>query len=138
MVLIGSACASSSAGRSQSESPEPTESNATTIAASEIRKTPGKSIEQLLSGRVAGVWVTETPNGISVRIRGATTLSGNAEPLYVIDGLPVEPGPAGSLAGIRPSDIESIEVLKDAADTAMYGMRGSNGVIVIKMKRAGS
>jgi TonB-dependent SusC/RagA subfamily outer membrane receptor len=56
--------------------------------------------------------------------------------LYVVDGVPIQPGPGGSLVGIDPYDIESIEVLKDPADTALYGMRGANGVIVVKTKRA--
>ena len=69
-------------------------------------------------------------------IRGATSIYGNNEPLYVLDGIPIQPGPGGTLAGISPYDIESIQVLKDPADTALYGMRGANGVIVIKTKRA--
>ena len=55
----------------------------------------------------------------------------------MIDGSPVEPGPDGDLVGLNPSDIESIKVLKDAASTAMYGVRGGNGVVVIKTKRPG-
>ncbi|MBC7791209.1 MAG: TonB-dependent receptor plug domain-containing protein, partial [Anaerolineae bacterium] len=57
-------------------------------------------------------------------------------PLYVVDGLAIQPGPNGSLVGINPYDIETIEVLKDAASTSMYGSRGSNGVILIKTKRS--
>jgi TonB-dependent SusC/RagA subfamily outer membrane receptor len=84
---------------------------------------------------VSGVTVTRTPDGgISVRIRGQSTINGNTEPLYVIDGLPIQPGPGGSLVGINPHDIASIEVLKDAANTAFYGVRGANGVILIKTK----
>jgi TonB-dependent SusC/RagA subfamily outer membrane receptor len=55
--------------------------------------------------------------------------------LYVIDGVPITPGPGGSLSGINPSDIASIEVLKDAVSTTMYGSRGANGVILIKTKK---
>jgi TonB-dependent SusC/RagA subfamily outer membrane receptor len=58
--------------------------------------------------------------------------------LYVIDGLPIQPGPGGSLLGINPHDIASIEVFKDASSTAYYGLRGSNGVIVIKTKHGNS
>jgi len=97
---------------------------------------PGQSIEQLLMGRFPGVEVTRTPNGgISVRIRGTTSFLGNNEPLYVLDGIPMEPGPGGSLTWINPYDIASIEVLKNAAETAIYGMRGANGVIVITTRR---
>jgi TonB-dependent SusC/RagA subfamily outer membrane receptor len=88
--------------------------------------------------RVPGVWITRTEDGgIAVRIRGATTITGNNEPLYVIDGVAVQSGPGGSLTGVNPYDIASIEVLKDAAATSMYGARGANGVIVIKMKQPG-
>jgi iron complex outermembrane receptor protein len=61
---------------------------------------------------------------------------GSNEPLYIIDGTPVLPGPNGGLIGIDARDIASIEVLKDAANTAFYGVRGSNGVILIKTKHA--
>lgn len=106
------------------------------VTSADIERAPGQSIEEILKGRVAGVTVTETPGGIAVRIRGTTSLYGSNEPLYVLDGIPIAPGPGGSLTGIDPYDIESIEVLKDPADTALYGMRGANGVIVIKTKRA--
>ena len=106
------------------------------VTSEDIQRSPGQSIEEILKGRVAGVTVTRTDGGIAVRIRGATSIYGNNEPLYVLDGVPIAAGPGGSLQGIDPYDIESIEVLKDPADTALYGMRGANGVIVIKTKRA--
>lgn len=106
------------------------------VTSDDIQRAPGQSIEEILKGRVAGVTVTRIDGGIAVRIRGATSLYGSSEPLYVLDGIPIAPGPGGSLTGIDPYDIESIEVLKDPADTALYGMRGANGVIVIKTKRA--
>jgi TonB-dependent SusC/RagA subfamily outer membrane receptor len=83
------------------------------------------------------VWVTQAPDGgIAVRIRGSSTVKGNPEPLYVIDDIPVQPGPGGSLTGINPHDIESIKVLK-GAEAGLYGIEGANGVIVITMKRGG-
>jgi TonB-dependent SusC/RagA subfamily outer membrane receptor len=106
------------------------------VTSEDIQRAPGQSVEEILKGRVAGVTVTRTDGGIAVRIRGATSIYGSNEPLYVLDGVPMQPGPGGSLTGIDPYDIESIEVLKDPADTALYGMRGANGVIVIKTKRA--
>lgn len=106
------------------------------VTSEDIQRAPGQSIEEILKGRVAGVTVTQGEGGIAVRIRGATSIYGSNEPLYVLDGVPITPGPGGSLTGIDPYDIESIEVLKDPADTALYGMRGANGVIVIKTKRA--
>lgn len=95
-------------------------------------------IEQILEGRIAGVTVTQGANGIAVRIRGTTSIRGSNEPLYLVDGVPVEPGPGGALAGIMVTEIESIKVLKDAASTAFYGVRGANGVIVVTLKKPGS
>jgi TonB-dependent SusC/RagA subfamily outer membrane receptor len=111
-----------------------------TVTSEQIERQGGSDepIEKILAGRVAGVTVSRAPDGgIAVRIRGVTSVYGNNEPLYVIDGIPIQPGPNGSLTGINPYDIESIQVLKDPADTAMYGVRGANGVIVIKTKRPG-
>ena len=94
-------------------------------------------IEQILSGKVAGVTVTRAADGgLVMRIRGAASLTGPEEPLYVVDGTPITPGPGGSLTGVNPYDIESISVLKDAASLTMYGSRGANGVILIKTKNA--
>jgi len=70
-----------------------------------------------------------------VRIRGGSSIHGGNTPLYVLDGVVIDPGPNGYLTGVNLNDIESIEVLKEPAETALYGMRGSNGVIVIKTKR---
>jgi TonB-dependent starch-binding outer membrane protein SusC len=105
------------------------------VTAEDIERAPGQPIEEILKDKVAGVTVTQTQGGISVRIRGITSFYGNNEPLYVLDDMPITPGPGGVLNGIGPYDIESIRVLKDPADTALYGMRGANGVIVIKTKR---
>lgn len=103
-----------------------------------MERAPTLPIEQLLMARVPGIIATRTPDGgISIRIRGATSIHGRQEPLYVIDDVPIEPGPYGSLTGINPHDIASIEVLKDAVSTTLYGLRGANGVIVIKTKRPG-
>jgi len=106
------------------------------VTSEDIQRNPGEPIEQVLQSRFPGVEVTRTPDGgIAVRIRGVTSLNGNTEPLYVVDGIATEAQPGGVLTGINPYDIESIRVLKGAADTAMYGVRGANGVIVIKTKR---
>lgn len=90
---------------------------------------------ELLEGRFPGVQIFRVSGGIAVRIRGAVSMSGDTEPLYVIDGQTIEAGPGGALMGINPADIEKIEVLKDIGSTSMYGSRGANGVIVIKTKR---
>ena len=118
--------------------PDPSPTRAlvgTTVTSEDFDQSPSQTIEQTLQARVPGVMITRTPDGgIAVRIRGATTINGSTEPLYVIDGLPIQAGPGGSLVGINPHDIASIEVLKDAASLAFYGMRGANGVILIKTK----
>jgi iron complex outermembrane receptor protein len=129
-LLMIAACRSGQ--RAESNPPAPTAD----ITSEEIERVPGQSLEQLLEGRVSGVTVTQTSNGIAVRIRGVSSFYGSNEPLYVLDDVPVTPGPGGTLTGIDPHDIESIRVLKDPADTALYGMRGANGVILIKTKRA--
>lgn len=110
----------------------------TEVSADDIQRTPNEPIERILMSRFPGVWVARTPEGaLAIRIRGASTINSTTQPLYVIDGMATEPGQNGALTGVNPQDIESIKVLKDAASTAMYGMRGANGVIVIKTKRPG-
>jgi TonB-dependent SusC/RagA subfamily outer membrane receptor len=95
---------------------------------------PGESIEKVLMGRFPGVLVERNGSGISVRIRGAASFYANTEPLYVIDGAPVESGPGGALRGLDPYDIATIQVLKNPSDIGVYGVRGANGVIVITTK----
>jgi len=136
-LLLGVSAGCASRGTSAPK-PSPSE-RAATVTSEDIDRqgASDQPLEKILQGRVAGVTVSRAPDGgIAVRIRGASSVYGNNEPLYVIDGMPVQPGPNGSLTGINPYDIESIKVLKDPADTAMYGMRGANGVIVIKTKNA--
>ena len=106
-----------------------------------IKQGVNTSIEQAMQGRIAGVAVTQNSGapggGISVQIRGINSLSGN-EPLYVIDGVAMS-GQTGDnssvLSTLNPSDITSLEVLKDASATAIYGSRASNGVVLITTKR---
>lgn len=119
------------------------------IADKKLADLPITAPEQLLQGRVSGVNVTQntgTPGGRStVRIRGSSSITGGNDPLYVVDGIPINTGnysgaAAGSVAqnplsNISPNDIESIEVLKDASAAAIYGSRASNGVIIITTKR---
>jgi TonB-dependent SusC/RagA subfamily outer membrane receptor len=133
-LLLGLAVGCSRA----TSTPRSNEPSNSTVTSEEIQRHGGSDepIEKVLQGRVAGVSVSRAPDGgIAVRIRGATSIYGNNEPLYVVDGMPITPGPNGSLSGINPYDIESIKVLKDPAETAMYGARGANGVIIIKMKK---
>lgn len=106
-----------------------------------IKQGVNTSIEQAMQGRIAGVAVTQNSGapggGISVQIRGINSLSGN-EPLYVIDGVAMSgqtDGNSSVLSTLNPSDITSLEVLKDASATAIYGSRASNGVVLITTKR---
>lgn len=95
---------------------------------------PVLRVDEILQGRSAGVNVTNVsgaPGGItSIRIRGANSITGNNDPLYVIDGFV-----GGNIADVNPTDIGSIQILKDASSTAIYGSRGANGVILITTKR---
>ncbi|WP_229253007.1 SusC/RagA family TonB-linked outer membrane protein [Dyadobacter helix] len=121
-------------------------SSTSRVSSSEYKSAVVNTLDQALQGRTTGVQITETsgePGASSVvRIRGNNSLSGNNEPLYVIDGFPMPPyreagvNFAGAysqngLYGINPNDIESIEILKDASATAIYGSRGANGVVLI-------
>lgn len=104
------------------------------VTSDDLDRVDVEPIEQTLA-KVPGLIVSHRADGsLSIRIRGGSSIMGNNEPLYIIDGIPVVSGPGGNLTGINPRDIASIEVVKDAANLAFYGVRGSNGVIVIKTK----
>lgn len=119
------------------------------VSDKKIAELPITGPEQVLQGRLSGVNVTQnggTPGGRStVRIRGASSITGGNDPLYVIDGVPINTGAYTSASGgavaenplssLSPGDIESMEVLKDAAAAAIYGSRASNGVILVTTKR---
>lgn len=114
-----------------------------------LLRQPVSSFDQALKGAAPGVQVTQTSGqpggGVSIRIRGGASIQGGNEPLYVIDGFPVYNNavtagtisgtPVNPLSGINPSDIESIDILKDASATAIYGSRGANGVVIITTKK---
>ncbi|MEM5565887.1 TonB-dependent receptor [Psychroserpens sp. AS72] len=121
----------------------------TSISSKQVKDLPVSSVDGILQGQAAGVQVQQnsgTPGGeMSVRIRGLSSISGSNQPLYIIDGIPVTTGNFGqigysgqgssALTDLNPSDIESISVLKDASATAIYGARGSNGIVLITTKR---
>ncbi|MEQ8420048.1 MAG: TonB-dependent receptor [Arenibacter algicola] len=115
-----------------------------------FKELPVTSVDQAIQARAPGVQVTQASaapgGGVSVRIRGSNSINSGSEPLYVVDGFPIYPdneayGAGGNrrasnaLASINPNDIQSIEVLKDASATSIYGSRGSNGVVLITTKR---
>ena len=106
----------------------------TAISTKEFAQQPINRLDQVLQGRAAGVQVTQTngaPGGDArIRIRGANSVLGNNDPLYVIDGFL-----GANFNYVNPSDIETIQVLKDAASTSIYGSRGANGVVIITTKK---
>ena len=115
----------------------PNSTGGTVVTSDDMDRTPVDPIERTLAAKVPGLIISHGADGsISIRIRGGSSLMGNNEPLYIIDGIAALPGPGGNLTGINPRDIASIQVLKDAAEMAYYGVRGSNGVIVIKTKHS--
>lgn len=108
------------------------------VGAKEIEDRPVTSVTQALEGNAPGVQVNSTTSAPgsapTIRIRGFGTFTGTSNPMYVVDGVPFD----GSISDLNPADIESMTVLKDAASCALYGVRGSNGVILITTKRAKS
>jgi TonB-dependent starch-binding outer membrane protein SusC len=104
-----------------------------TLTEEDIQRVPGRTIEQLLMDRFPGVIAKRTPGGsVSVQVNGVGSIMSSTEPLYVIDGEPLPD--ASALKTISPYDVASIEVVKDPAGMALYGVRGANGVILIKTK----
>lgn len=115
----------------------------TAIGSDDFKKGLISTPDQLISGKVAGVQIVSgggSPGaGSKIRIRGGASLNASNDPLIVIDGVPLEgstlPGAPSPLSSINPADIESMNILKDASATAIYGSRASNGVIIITTKR---
>lgn len=114
---------------------------------SDLEGVPIRTMDQALQGRVSGVFMSQSGSqpgaGNTIRIRGGNSITGSNEPLYVIDGVPVYVSPTDAtslnpLNSISPADIASMEVLKDASATAIYGARGGNGVILITTRRGQS
>ncbi len=107
------------------------------VKGKELNAYPSTSVLQALAGRASGVQVLQNTGApganVSLRIRGTTSIQGSNEPLYVVDGFPLSGGANPSV--INNSDVESIEILKDASATAIYGSRGANGVVIITTKR---
>jgi TonB-dependent starch-binding outer membrane protein SusC len=132
LALLLGACSHKQSGAARETRPQPA---GTVITAEDIQRSPGMSLEQLLLARVPGLTLTRGANGRPIlHLRGETTFMGEEEPLVVVDGIPLGPNPAGNLAAIDPHDIETVQVLRDAAATSVYGIRGANGVIIIRTK----
>lgn len=108
------------------------------VKSDEIMSTPTSDVAQALAGRVAGVQIIQSEGApgaeVSIKVRGGMSITQSNEPLYVIDGFPTEDG----MSNLDPGDIETIDILKDASATAIYGARGANGVVLITTKSGGS
>ena len=107
------------------------------VGADQLKDVPVTSAAEALQGKLSGVTVTTTEGSpdadLKIRVRGGTSLTQSNDPLYIVDGMPVS-----SISDIAPSDIQSMDVLKDAAATAIYGAQGANGVIIITTKDSDS
>lgn len=103
------------------------------LSGNEVTKTPVGNVLEALTGKLAGVQVSSTEGSpdaeMKIRVRGGGSITGDNTPLFIVDGFPVS-----SITDIPPSDIESIDVLKDGSSTAIYGSRGANGVIIVTTK----
>lgn len=116
------------------------------VKSSDLVQTPVANVAQGLQARVSGIQINQnsgSPGGnVSVRIRGTNSINGTSEPLYVVDGIQISNGgginDVSPLSTINPNDIESVEVLKDASASAIYGARAANGVVLITTKRGKS
>lgn len=123
--------------------------NISRVSAKDLQDVSVNSLEQAIQGKAAGVYIQanngKLGQGILVRVRGSASLTASNQPLYIIDGIPVTTAnlsrtaaATNPLADINPNDIESIEILKDAAAASIYGARGSNGVVLITTKTGNS
>ena len=123
--------------------------NMATISADQINQIPVANLQGALTGKAAGVQITQingkVEGGVKMRIRGISSISSSQEPLYVIDGMPLinddestTSAPINPLISLNPNDIESIQILKDASSAAIYGARGTNGVVLITTKQGKS
>ncbi|HVH66786.1 MAG TPA: TonB-dependent receptor plug domain-containing protein [Gemmatimonadales bacterium] len=137
-LLVGcvAACAHGKAALPAGEEPPAPATAAphSVLTAEDIQRMPGRTVEQLLLDGLPGVVAAARmpDGGISIRIRGVGSFMSSTEPLFVVDGDPLPSSDA--LKAINPFDIVLIEVVKDPAGTALYGVRGGNGVIIIKTK----
>ena len=131
VLIVGTVLTSQAHAQAATAKPAPPPP--ASMRGNEAARERSTSLDQMLAGRISGVSVTRARDGgIVVRMGGPTSFFGNQGPLFVIDGVPTETN--GTLSWLNPHDIESIQALKDPGQTAIYGVRGSNGVILIKTK----
>lgn len=115
------------------------------LSGDDIRDLPMQTFDKAMQGRLAGVQVTtnsgQPGSGVTINIRGTSTINGSNDPLYIVDGVQMSPGGLSTqttqnrLGSINPSDIESIQVLKDAASASIYGSQAANGVVIITTRK---
>ncbi|MBC8154361.1 MAG: TonB-dependent receptor [Bacteroidetes bacterium] len=129
-----------------SESKRNLTGNIASVSGKDIENVPVPSVEQALQGRVAGVQISslngKLGQGLQIRVRGSSSVTASNQPLYVIDGIPVtsqdqstDTSPTNPIADLNFNDIESVQILKDASASAIYGSRASNGVVLITTKK---
>jgi len=135
VTAIAGACSHRAVSRDDAVVPAPPPPDPSTVRA-DVNRQKASSLDLLLAGRISGVTVSAAPGGgIVVRMGGPTSFYGNQDPLFVVDGVPVSAN-GGTLSWLDAHDIDFIKAIKDPSETAIYGIRGSNGVILIKTKGA--
>lgn len=148
LVLVAAACSSNPAPETFTLAPDDDQVStgygkqgrdsfagaANSITREDLKRQEGRRLEDLIRSRVPGAQIVHTSNGFTIRLRGPSSIMGNNDALIVLDGVPLqETGTDLVLGSLQPSDIERIDVLKDAA-AAIYGMRGANGVVIIETR----
>ena len=134
-LALAAAIACGGGSGSRTPSPRPIDAGANAVSGDDMRATNVQSIEEYLNGRVPGLQaVRDNAGRLTLRIRG--NASAESEPLLIIDGTQVQQGGNGdALRNLNPRDIARVQVLKDASQTAMYGSRGANGVVLITLRK---
>lgn len=136
VIVVGVALfAGTSCGGGGSKPGQPAQPAQPAVTSRDIEQSSDLPVEVMLQARSAGLVIVPSTGGI--QIRGPSSFMSGSQPLYVVDGVQWTAGSGGVLSGINPHDIESIKVLKNPEDVAIYGVRGGNGVIVITTKRPG-
>ncbi len=131
IAILLAACSHRPASPHASRPARPSE---VVLTADDIENAPGQSLEQLLLAHVPGLTMERAADGhLVLRLRGTNTIMGNEEPLFVINGIPLASNPA-NISAVNVHDIDTVRVLRDATSTAQFGVRGTNGVIIIVTK----
>ena len=128
LTALAGGCASSQSGQPGATPPRPQQSDDLS-----------DPLQRLLQHKSPGLVLARSPSGFisATVVQGQTSFYSGTEPLYIVDDVPFRPGPNGELVGINPYDIDSIKLLTRPEDVSLYGVRGGNGVVVVKTKKAG-